>query len=685
VLAILGFIGAGPTLGFEVWLGLGGWAHCFFSLPVVQELMSPKPKADSRQITTAGVPPPPPAGGAAAAAAAAALTGEAICQELLAMGMSGEKYILEDKVAQGGMGAIYRAFDQGLKRRNAIKVVLSEVMQRPELLARFVEEARITGQLEHPNIIPVHDIGVMAENKLYFSMKFIQGEELGMILKRLRSKDERYLKKYSLYSLLTIFRKVCDAVAFAHSKGIIHRDIKPDNIMIGDYGEVLLVDWGLAKRADEPEASASKAGERTAMLNLLKTDLSLSATLKTRDGVIKGTPAYMAPEQAKGSNDRINHLTDVFLLGATLYTVATLQAPFTGDDIYEMVINAENGNFQHPALRAPDRQIPDELCRIILKAMAFEPDERYQSVAELSHDLDALLEGRAHSERKRFAPGEYLMIEGETGEHAYVIVSGQVEVYKQLGDSQVTLVRLGEGDVVGEMAMISRAPRSASVKALTPTEVIIINDDVMRQALGKLPPWMTKVVQALVTRLRAANTHVHPLMAGDCTYHVINLLRLVYPSWARPWRASPEEPMYLCLVTPAVIQEIASSLCIPRERVAQVIGRLLETPLVEHHGEERFSITNFELFCYFADLARVRANVDSTLQDDRTSGFFASAHELAISFSLGEADAEALEEIAMPSPIEVMGCDTVEEIPGMLEPILTQLREAPLIPPLGRE
>ena len=185
-----------------------------------------------------------------------------IIKELIKYDLTGKKYKGLKEISQGGMGIIYQAKDHGLQRNTVLKVIQSDE-ENSELYNQFIEEARITGLLEHPNIIPVHDIGVLNKNQLFFSMKYIEGLELNDIIDGLYDDDPRFYH-YSLYKLLTIFRKVCDAAAFAHSKGIIHRDIKPENIMVGEFGEVLLVDWGLAKREDEPEP------ERKGLLSLFQ-------------------------------------------------------------------------------------------------------------------------------------------------------------------------------------------------------------------------------------------------------------------------------------------------------------------------------------------------------------------------------------------------------------------------------
>jgi len=503
-----------------------------------------------------------------------------------------------------GVSAIYKVHDQDLKRTSVLKIILPGVMKDTLLFRRFIEEAQITGQLEHPNIIPVHELGALGQDQLYFSMKLVQGESLGTILENTRDCDEAYVEKYSRFVLLTIFRKVCDAVAYAHSKQIIHRDIKPDNIMVGDYGEVLLMDWGLARRErrgiGEDDESADRPGKA-----IDKAD----DELKTQYGVVKGTPVYMAPEQAKGQVNEIDHRSDIFLLGSTLYTMATFQVPFTGSDIYDILANAGNGNFIDPGVRAPGRQIPEELCRIIMKAMAYNKEDRYQAVEELSEDIDALLEGNMGSIHKEFEADEYLMKEGESGHEAYLIVSGKVEVYKTMGGNPVKLITLSDGDVLGEMALILGAPRSASVKALEQTDVVVITEETMKQGLNKLPPWMGKTVDSLAERLRSANATVHPLINGDCTYHVLNQLQLVYRAWGTPVTSPEGGRTVISLDTDKTVREIATNLTISKERVMLVISHLLDIKLFSPHGEDKIFIPDINLFSNLVEHSRKQSQM----------------------------------------------------------------------------
>ena len=174
------------------------------------------------------------------------------------------KYVIQKKLRSGGMGQVYYIYDKDFQRYSAMKVILPELKHDSRVIDSFMTEARVTAQMEHPNIIPVHDMGFLPGHGIYFTMKLMKGEPLNHILQKIEIGDRDYIKKYDLFMLLSIFRKVCDAVAFAHSKKILHRDIKPHNVMVGDYGEVLLMDWGLSKRigADETLGKTKKKGKK---------------------------------------------------------------------------------------------------------------------------------------------------------------------------------------------------------------------------------------------------------------------------------------------------------------------------------------------------------------------------------------------------------------------------------------
>jgi serine/threonine-protein kinase len=234
------------------------------------------------------------------------------------------RYQLEEELARGGMGAVWRARDPELGRTLAVKVLREDYRGRPDLGRRFREEAQITGQLQHPGIPPVHEVGTLADGRPFFAMKLIKGRTLADLL------SERSAPAADLPRFLGIFEQVCQAVAYAHSKGVIHRDLKPHNVMVGAFGEVQVMDWGLAKvLGDRGSPNTGKVEEVSAIV----TDRAATPGWASQPGAQLGTPAYMAPEQARGEVDRLDERCDVFGLGAILCVLLIGQPPFRGGSL----------------------------------------------------------------------------------------------------------------------------------------------------------------------------------------------------------------------------------------------------------------------------------------------------------------------------------------------------------------
>ncbi|MBM3876133.1 MAG: hypothetical protein FJ386_05360 [Verrucomicrobia bacterium] len=327
---------------------------------------------------------------------------------------------IKNVIALGGMGAVLSAEDKNVLRTVALKVMLPGAALSEEKVQRFVTEARITGQLEHPNIVPLYEMAVTADGTLFYTMRMVGGRTLSQILTDIRNNDTDTVAKFPLGQLLTIFQKVCDGVAYAHSRGVIHRDLKPDNIMVGDYGEVLVMDWGLAKVLPTGLANAGA----TPAAPMLPSELAGRDSFRTLDGQVKGTPRYMAPEQAEARTDAIDVQTDIYALGAILYTILTLHPPVTGDDVREVLENVAAGRILPPTqfntrtsvqdrdalkvfgdvipplVHCPDRRIPAAMSAVTMKAMERLPERRYQTVADLQRDITAFQNGYATSAEK---------------------------------------------------------------------------------------------------------------------------------------------------------------------------------------------------------------------------------------------------------------------------------------------
>ena len=219
------------------------------------------------------------------------------------------RYPIRGEIGRGGMGVVLEAEDPQLRRHLAVKVLLEVHQQDPELVRRFLEEARICGQLQHPGIVPIHELGRLPDQRPFFTMKLIRGQTLAALLQARRDPAD------DLPRFLGVFEQVCQTIGYAHSRGVLHRDLKPSNIMVGNFGEVQVMDWGLAKvlLSQAPASEPDAQGERQAHKPDLQSDGAASLV-----GTVMGSPGYMAPEQARGEIDRIDARADVFGLGAIL-------------------------------------------------------------------------------------------------------------------------------------------------------------------------------------------------------------------------------------------------------------------------------------------------------------------------------------------------------------------------------
>lgn len=295
-------------------------------------------------------------------------------------------YQILEKIGQGGMGEVFLAYDTTCGRRIALKRIRTDLTEHRQLYRRFLKEARITSQLTHPAIIPIYAIHEEA-GTIYYTMPYVEGDNLKQILRKTKQQAKRGEKLDhlggSIPALIRVLISICQAIAYAHSKNVLHRDLKPENVIVGNFGQVLILDWGLANILHGPaESEPNEIEEDTTSLHGL-----------TRFGKVVGTIAYMSPERGRGLPATLQ--SDIYALGVILYQMLTLRLPFRRGTLQEFRKNMDQEVFHDPAELAPYRDVPPVLSRIVHKCLVAVPDDRYQRINELLHDLESYIEGRA--------------------------------------------------------------------------------------------------------------------------------------------------------------------------------------------------------------------------------------------------------------------------------------------------
>ena len=384
-----------------------------------------------------------------------------------------ERYQLRDKLGSGGVGVVHAAVDLNLETEVALKTLHGGNVRNQAARGHLIEEARLTAKLDHPGIVPVHELGedeegrFLSKGALYFTMKKVEGRTFGELLADVQRSPR---SSEQLYDELQVFLRVCDAVAFAHSRGVIHRDIKPDNIMVGAFGQVHLMDWGVA-----------------------------SVMGRDRGDTFAGTLPYMSPEQARGEPGTVDERSDVFSLGAVLYEILTGRPPYetaTGDShsLRFKALMCQIADVREVA----GWRVPAQLRAITMKALSKDPANRHSSVLELEGELGEFMRSGWRFPRKHYSKGERIVVEHEPGKAAYVIVEGHCRAFKMVDGESIVLRIMGEGEVFGETAVFAEQPRTATVEALDDVTVMEITKDFFdEEGVGY---WMGRFVRALAER-----------------------------------------------------------------------------------------------------------------------------------------------------------------------------------------
>ena len=300
---------------------------------------------------------------------------------------TGERYVVVGVAGRGGMGTVHVARDVELMRRVALKELSPDAADDRAARARFVREVQVTAQLDHPHIVPVYGLEVADGGRPAYAMKLVEGRTFSQLIAETKDAYEREAaidEEHSLATRLERFLKVCDAIEYAHARGVVHRDLKPANLMIGGHGEVYVMDWGICRllaHAAVPAGPAARAVE-------------IDGGDRTVFGTVIGTPLYMSPEQAQGRHDDLNARSDQCSLGLILFELVTLRRPFAGRTTFELLQQAEFGA-REPVQHFYGEEVPREIAAIIERATARDADARYPDVAALAHDVRRFLRGEA--------------------------------------------------------------------------------------------------------------------------------------------------------------------------------------------------------------------------------------------------------------------------------------------------
>ena len=345
-------------------------------------------------------------------------------------------------IGLGGVGAVYSGNEPGTNREVAIKILRPQYRYSTERIESFVREARATAQIDHPNVVPVYRFGVFENEGIFFSMKRVRGETLRNVLRKLAEGRSNYERKYTLRRLINIFLGACNGVAFANKNGILHGDLKPGNIMIGEFGEVMVMDWGMACYRPELDTFEGRKKIRLGSREELRRE---EEQLLVSDTPIGGTPVFMAPEHLTGEEKKLTETSEVYALGTILYSILTWKmAPYDTDLPREKIVQqVVRGRFVTPRKAAPRKQpVPRELEAICCKAMAKDPGRRFKNVSEMVDEIQNYLDGfpvRSYSPSPLYRMSKWLgrhplipvtlvaLVLGVGGFKAYTLVQVEAE------------------------------------------------------------------------------------------------------------------------------------------------------------------------------------------------------------------------------------------------------------------
>jgi serine/threonine-protein kinase len=415
--------------------------------------------------------------------------------KLLKAFRKGDRYRKLDLLGEGGLARVSGQFDSYLNRVVAVKELKEENFENPHLLKLFVNEAKLIGYLDHPGVISVYDTFLQEDGALCYTMKLNTGRKLTDILAQ-HADAEAFRRSLPLF--LDIFVKLCETMAYAHDRGVVHLDLKPDNIMIGRYGEVMIMDWGNARLFDRQPYEA--------YLKEHVSDFEKYEFGEEEKGMIVGTPLYMSPEQTNSSRDALKPASDIFSLGVVFYEMMSGRTPFVGEDVL-VLMSAVRSEDPMP-LHEVNPDVPRRISQICSTMLEKGLTDRYVSCKDvLKHLIECRNSGQAFAVRQ-YLPGATIFREGEPGTFSFTILDGRVEIFKETAGRKTILAVLGKGEIVGEVAIFSKMPRTATARAIDPTTIrIMVREDIEKE-LEKLSPWVGQMLTGLCQRFAAQNERI---------------------------------------------------------------------------------------------------------------------------------------------------------------------------------
>ena len=297
------------------------------------------------------------------------------------------RYMYFKTIAKGGTCIISSCRDLHLRRTICHKALRKELQKDPVEQARFLREARVTAMLQHPNTIPTYELGRDIKGHYYFTMKLVHGATLREVLDECKAKKTHTVGKFDLFRLVDVLSQVGHCLHYAHTHGVVHRDIKPENVLVGDFDEVMVLDWGMAKVWDDDARTSNLPEELEPQLKFKKIDATDETIPLTQRAPVHGTPPYMSPEQLEHPL-AVDHRTDIYSLGTLIFEVLTLQRMIEGDDVLTVIENIKNEAQPKPSSRAPNMNIPEALERICLTCTNFDQNLRYDSMETVIDELE---------------------------------------------------------------------------------------------------------------------------------------------------------------------------------------------------------------------------------------------------------------------------------------------------------